>query len=341
MDKVTIRKILKKLYRAYKTELKVLRFPAAQIWRELGIKDGTDLLPLWNSNLIKRDERENIYISEEGINYMDRVFAWYGKLAGRVVNGEMENRDKEERAFAGVDKEIQNEKLSSSAIFNIKKSQLHFGSGDNVKRDKIKFMEQPSSKPWWQRPEIVVPIIIAVISIPWWPQIIRLVIKNTPDAIEQPKESSVSKLPKENLRPLETLETGKRIGELPNNVYFFGSPIGVVYEINDPKNDFLQVTSRRLDNYSFEIQKLDNRYYLIGFISDEIYSRIGSVNSENSIYAVFFPNMWGGAPHPVAIPFDAVYTIQTREIDLDSTTRISVLDIGFKEVIDRPETHSN
>jgi len=202
-----------------------------------------------------------------------------------------------------------------------------------------------TSKTWWKKPEIIISILIATISIPWWPGWIEKINK----AINNEKEKTIIsetsspsiRASDDLLRPLEPLETGKKIGELPNNVYFFGSPNGVVYEIEDSNNDFLSVTSKRLNNFSFEMQKIDSRYYLVGFVSDEMYSRIGSVNSENSLYAVIFPNKWGGASHPIAIPFDTVYSAQDRTINLDSNTEIRAIDIGFKEVKDQPEVHGN
>lgn len=185
-------------------------------------------------------------------------------------------------------------------------------------------------------------LIVAIISIPWWPGIIDFFQKNTSDF---PKDNinfstSTTNLQSNSLlRALEPLETGKKIGDLPNGVYFFASPLLIVYEIEDPKNDFLEATNKRFSNHSFEIQKIENRYYLIGFISDEAYSNIGSINSQNSIVTILFPNRWEGAAHPVAIPFDAINTIKDRSIDLDEKTKADIFDIRFQEVKDNPEVH--
>lgn len=159
------------------------------------------------------------------------------------------------------------------------------------------------------------------------------------------KQNNSSKLPTvsqatpNQIRALEPLETGKKISELPNGVYFFGLPLSIKYEIEDPKDDFLEVTTTRLSWYSFEIQKINNRYYLIGYVSDEIYSKIGSVNSSNHLSTTIYPKSWGDAKHVISIPFDSVIMIKDRTIDLDSQTKMGVIDIEFKEVIDNPIVH--
>jgi|SRR3989344_4470265 len=156
------RKILKKLYRSYRETQSVSRFPAADIFREFSIANGSDLSPIHKSNFIDIDERKNLYITDEGIKYMNKVFAQYEKLAGLVKNGGMENRDKESRAFAQVGKEIENGQATQPTVFNVKGSQLHFGSGDNIGRDKNK-NPQPSllSKYWWG---LLIPIVVIVVG---------------------------------------------------------------------------------------------------------------------------------------------------------------------------------
>lgn len=141
----------------------------------------------------------------------------------------------------------------------------------------------------------------------------------------------------DNLRPLQPLETGKKISQIPNDVYFFGHPSWIETEIKDNENDWLEVSSKDT-SYNFEMQKIDNRYYLLGYISDEAQSKIGTI-SDDSIYTQLFPNKWGGASSLISIPFDAIYTIKAREINLDELKSVSIFDIGFKEVIENPKVH--
>jgi hypothetical protein len=37
---------------------------------------------------------------------------------------------------------------------------------------------QVNNKKWWQKPEIIIPILIALISMPWWPTWIRYIEKH-------------------------------------------------------------------------------------------------------------------------------------------------------------------
>lgn len=140
------------------------------------------------------------------------------------------------------------------------------------------------------------------------------------------------KISVDGLRGLESLETGKPMNELPDGVYFFQIPAAIVSQLDDMSYPFLLVRNKRLGNYSFEIQKYDKRYYLVGFVSDEVYAQLGSVSSQKPLYEVLYPVNWGGASHPIAIPFDQIVTIRERDIDLDASTEMSVLDISFKEV---------
>jgi hypothetical protein len=261
----------------------------------------------------------------------------------------------------GLHLHLQIESLKFNENFNEKKADTKDKSQNkiyNIVKNKRREVDiQTSStnkwKEWWKKSEnkilfiSILGLLIAFISIPWSdiftffnnkkiPSVDNIIITATPSL-----KTPIDKINLVNLRSLEPLETGKKIGELPNNVYFYASPLKVVYEIEDSKIDFLDATNKRINNYSFEIQKIDNRYYLIGFVSDETYSKIGTVNSDNSLSTIIFPNKWGGASSPIAIPFDSVYTANDRDIELDSETTIHAIDIDFKEVIDQPQTHTN
>ncbi len=189
----------------------------------------------------------------------------------------------------------------------------------------------------------VVTLLVAIISIPWWPRIFSFLKNNinNNEAHLNTKDNSNQNIDifSSSLRALEPLETGKKIEELPNNVYFFGIPGAIAYAIKNPKNNFLQAENKRLENFSFEIQKIDNRYYLVGFIGDEAYSNIGSLNSGKNIYTILFPNQWQEIKHPVAVPFDVINTIDYRTINIDENTDIRVFDIEFSNIKENPEVH--
>ena len=144
--------------------------------------------------------------------------------------------------------------------------------------------------------------------------------------------SSTTPLSNTVIRPLQALETGKSIGELPNDVYFFSDPSPISSEILNPTFDFISASNVREKNYSFEIQKIDNRYYLVGYISSEDYANIGTVGASKPMYTILFPNKWGIGVDVVAVPFDSIYTIKGRTINIDSSNNIYVLDLGFKSL---------
>lgn len=224
-------------------------------------------------------------------------------------------------------------------------------SGDKVGRDKkiesnTSNTPQPLSKYWWKDPHIVVPSLVLIFvtflaSDYWAPRIFG---NSLPSAISTSTQKVAVELqntiPNSNLRPLQPLETGKGISFLPNNTYFYSSAFSIAYQLENMEIDFMNGENEYLQNYSFEIQKNNGRYYVIGFISDEAYSNVGSVSSSNSLFTVLFPESWGGAKNPVAIPFDKVYTAKERTINLDASQNVRVLDIGFKEVLDNPIVHA-
>ncbi|TSC77909.1 MAG: hypothetical protein G01um101424_43 [Parcubacteria group bacterium Gr01-1014_24] len=230
---------------------------------------------------------------------------------------------------------------NAKQVFNVQGSQLHFGKGDNIEQNKNINPKTNFFHKYWREffLTVIAGVTIFIITEGKIPQIfnknngLNSEIQNTQNILKG------SNLIKDNLRSLEPLETGKNISKLPDNTYFYALSTSIVYEIENTKEDFLQATNDYFNNYSFEIQKISNRYYLVGSISDEAYSNIGSVSTNNPLYTILFPKSWGGATHYIAIPFDKIYTIKSRTINLDENTKMDVFDIGFKEVKDYPDTH--
>ncbi|MFA6146002.1 MAG: hypothetical protein WC697_01560 [Patescibacteria group bacterium] len=294
-------------------------------------------------DLFTKDKTKSIRMSIE----LDAKFIYLNQAIGispaeikRALKDNMKFLE-EEGTFTAGNKFGENLRIEKLEIIKGDKFEQH-GKENKIVNNKPKKEEKS-----WKNPRIIVPAVAmffaALISAPWWSNLFPLLFKDDVDnsqiSINGPVENN-SNVFNILLRPLESLETGKKIGELPSGVYFFGSPLGIKFEIEDPENDFLQATNKYSNNYSFELQKIDSRYYLVGFIGDEAYSNIGSVNSEKSLNTILFPNLWGGAIHPIAIPFDAIYTINYRTINVDEKTDIQVFDVGFKEVIDKPEIHT-
>jgi len=52
----------------------------------------------------------------------------------------------------------------TSQVFHVNTQQAHFGQGHNISSPHTNL-----SKSWWKKPEVMLPIFIALLSIPWWP----------------------------------------------------------------------------------------------------------------------------------------------------------------------------
>jgi hypothetical protein len=214
---------------------------------------------------------------------------------------------------------------------------------DYKKKSKINSKQERSKNVWYKNLTIMVPavsvVLAAIISAPWWSDLLSKQnhTKQNGSMLEQVSGSPTPPSYTDNLRPLRPLETGKKIGELPDGVYFFAHPRSIFYELEEADYDWIEASSKDT-SYSYELQKKDQRYYLLGFISDEAHSKIGSISS-NPIYTQLFPNRWGGATNLVAIPFDSIYLAKDREINLDEVKSVTIFDIGFKEVVENPDFH--
>lgn len=198
------------------------------------------------------------------------------------------------------------------------------------------------STPWYRNPDMIVKILAGIVV----PIIVGFLAKtqkpvtqvSTPNQAVNNQFNLNQKNPKlGNLRGLQPLETGKKIGVLPNGVYFYANSLAIEHEVKDTEQDWLEASSKD-ESYKFELQKFNNRYYIVGFISDEAQAKIGSITKE-AIYTQLFPNSWGGAGNLVSIPFDSIYTIKAREINLDTSKSVFIFDIGFKDIIEKPEFH--
>lgn len=140
------------------------------------------------------------------------------------------------------------------------------------------------------------------------------------------------------LKSINPSDNGKEISQLPDGVYFYASPSLIISEVKSPKYDYLTTRDVRQGS-DFELQKIENRYYIIGFFSDENYAKVDSINSFNSLNAKLFPVRWGGAKNAVAIPFDSVYSINEGEFIFDENNKAIILNIGSREVRNNTEYH--
>lgn len=73
-------KILKKLYASYKQEETEVMFPSADLFRELEIPNGTTFSFIFSNDLVRKNNKEELYITKRGRNYMKKVTSLFGKI---------------------------------------------------------------------------------------------------------------------------------------------------------------------------------------------------------------------------------------------------------------------
>ncbi len=137
-----------------------------------------------------------------------------------------------------------------------------------------------------------------------------------------------------NLRSLDILESGKDIGKLPNDTYFFehGGDIDSYIRLGV---DVAQGRKFKKNKY-YEIQKYNDQMFLVGYVTSETRARIDE-NKKSGF--ILYNNKWESADIGMAIPFEDVVSVNTRYIELDSDNNMLVLDIETMRVIWDPEIH--
>lgn len=181
-------------------------------------------------------------------------------------------------------------------------------------------------------------LVLSVATKPWWVQyfktdstenkVIDPATTVTSDGLNQKKLNNYP-----GLKLISNLQSGKRIVDLPNQIWGYSSPIEVVFETRN-KNGLLTLTAEASPDYRFEVQKIEDESYLVGFISEENYSNLGSINTEKTITMMVFPNLWSLFNHKVSIPFKSIIMANYREIPKDGTLggNVYVLDITTTSV---------
>lgn len=132
------------------------------------------------------------------------------------------------------------------------------------------------------------------------------------------------------LRALEPLETGKDVNKLPDNVYGFADGIYTAAYIESPKSFSLTLSNSNYEN--FEIQKINSTNFLVGFVGDESFSKIGETNKSNPVSLTLFPKPWENMNHLIAIRFDSISDIAYRRIDLEDNKSMGILDLTTNQI---------
>ena len=135
------------------------------------------------------------------------------------------------------------------------------------------------------------------------------------------------------LRKLMPLETGKDVSRLPNGVYGYAIPYAIAYKIKYPEMEILKLSNKKQTPDYFEVQKVNDQCFVIGYIGDESFSNIINASPPNSEKISLFPVKWGSMKNIVSISFNSILKVDAREIDIDEMKEISILDIVTTSVI--------
>lgn len=116
------------------------------------------------------------------------------------------------------------------------------------------------------------------------------------------------------VRPLEPLETDKDIGKLPNGI--FGYAYAFLIE-SQAKNNVGLKLSREPSKNRFEVQKIKDEIFILGYVDEVSFSEIGELNGSEAKDIILFPTNWKGNKHPAVIPINSIKDISTRDIEVD------------------------
>ena len=183
-------------------------------------------------------------------------------------------------------------------------------------------------------------IIAAIITSPLWWHLINEE-KSTFGTSDKTKDTiSISSLTKiDPFRKLRPLETDKHITELPNGIYGFLYAHSIVYGRNDELKVYLRLKGNRIGRLTFEVQKQNDEIFILGYISDEAYSKIGLIDTTAGMQVTLFPDIWGDFKNIVSIPFNSIKNALEREIEIDSVSRVKVLELRVSKILTSTYSH--
>lgn len=110
------------------------------------------------------------------------------------------------------------------------------------------------------------------------------------------------------IRRLTEEEEGQHPSEIGDNLYGFASGAMIVHEVRY-KTGKLVLSERRQGN-AFEIQKIKNQYFLIGFVPNESPVLPQKGGAQESFSLKILSRKSEDAPTPVAIPFSSITEVR-------------------------------
>lgn len=126
---------------------------------------------------------------------------------------------------------------------------------------------------------------------------------------------------------------------LPQNTYGYTLANPVVQAIRNNRLNFINLNYKRKPVWCFEIQKFNNRYFIIGYISENSFIEVINAKKDDWPMFTLLPIPWEYLRHIVAVPLDEIIEISERCVS-DHNKEIMVLDIKTKQIPTTARPHS-
>jgi hypothetical protein len=113
----------------------------------------------------------------------------------------------------------------------------------------------------------------------------------------------------DNLRVVQNYELKQHISRLPNNVYGFTYGFKLSSEFHDQDGKLYIDLEPEANQHKFELQKISNRIFIVGFVDQENYRKIIDASQDNLVEIKLFSQPWQEVKYVVAVPYDSLKEI--------------------------------
>ncbi len=147
-----------------------------------------------------------------------------------------------------------------------------------------------------------------------------------------------------NLRLVRSLEVQESLNLLPDEIYGYVGYSNISRAVNDERIERLKFDGSQRNffawSYMFEIQKISNQeVYVIGYINDENFSKIGDIERNKNTEIMVFPSNYEQFNNQVKISLYDIISIQDRCIEnsgegLIFPSEICILEIKAEVILD-------
>jgi len=130
-----------------------------------------------------------------------------------------------------------------------------------------------------------------------------------------------------SLRTMTDAESFEDAEDLPNGIVAFVSAKHLFYNHLYPTGGYPVLGQRREGDNTFELRKLHDEYFLIGYVDDGSLLHLDQASSSTPLALRLIPQPWLAVNHGVSIPLSAITTIVTKEKNLAGSGNTIVLDL--------------